>query len=82
MYIALGTTIHLNVIEVSRNPSTPMEFDVPLLISEIDLEDVHWDLVTRQVNIKWLFIQNYKELFLLLTILCNYKLFLRLDYIK
>lgn len=59
MYIALGTTIHLNVIEVSRNPSTPMEFDVPLLVSEIDLEDVHWDLVTRQVNIKLLCIRNY-----------------------
>ncbi|XP_060866395.1 GATOR1 complex protein NPRL2 [Metopolophium dirhodum] len=47
--IARQSIIYLNVIEVSCNPPTPLDFDVPLPVSEIDLLDEQWDLTTRQV---------------------------------
>jgi len=51
IFIARQSIIYLNVIEVSRNPPTPLDFDVPLPVSEIDLLDEQWDLTTRQVSV-------------------------------
>jgi len=50
-FIARQSIIYLNVIEVSRNPPTPLDFDVPLPVSAIDLLDEQWDLTTRQVSV-------------------------------
>lgn len=52
IFSARGSIIYLNVIEVSRNPRTPLDFDVPLPVSEIDALDDSWDLTTRQVSVK------------------------------
>lgn len=51
IFKARQSIIYLNVIEVSRNPPTPLDFDVPLLVSEIDFLDEQWDLTTRQVSV-------------------------------
>lgn len=47
--------MYLNIIEVSPDPTTPLDFDVPLLVSQIDLSEEQWDLTTRQVSEKLLF---------------------------
>lgn len=51
VFIARQSIIYLNVIEVSRNPPTPLDFDVPLPVSAIDLLNEQWDLTTRQVSV-------------------------------
>lgn len=47
-----NTIVYLNIIEVSPNPPTPLDFDVPLLVSPIDIFDGQWDLTTRHVRVK------------------------------
>lgn len=54
MFIARDTIVHLNVTEVARNPVTPLNFDVPLLVSSINILEEQWDLTTRQVRVKLL----------------------------
>lgn len=54
-YLANDTIVYLNIIEVSSDPTVPLDFDVPLLVSPIDLFEEQWDLTTRQVCYKLLF---------------------------
>ncbi|XP_050543707.1 GATOR complex protein NPRL2 [Daktulosphaira vitifoliae] len=46
---ARDTIVYLNVVEVSPNPPVPLDYDVPLLVSPLELTEDHWDLTTRQV---------------------------------
>lgn len=54
-YLVGDTVIYLNMIEVSPDPQIPLHFDVPLLVSPLDILEHKWDLVTKRVSLKLLF---------------------------